>query len=415
MKRGALRDCFTGVSVKRLSAVDADPRRSNQHEVGTTADMRAGFLGAAHRQRFDVRFLRLGDDVGDRVTDEGSATHYDARRAQPARNPEWRLYYPTNPVTEAMRAGDTLFLAMDRKASLWFVVAPEGSTAERQLCWLFSVSSPEKHQRFVTRDITDDAPELGFAARFILDKLGMEPGDPEADRLDGIIRPLGGILPSTAEFSALARRSSPDVSPGDDPDGALVTWLDWEESLFRRLERQVVAARLEQGFMMAGSADVDGFIAFSLSVQNRRKARMGFSLEHHLAAILDVWKIAYERQAVTENRYRPDFLFPSAAAYRAAAADDPGLGMLAAKSSCKERWRQVLAEADKISHKHLLTLEPGISTPQTDQMQASGLQLVVPQPIQDSYTDIQQTWLLTLADFVIEMTKRQATDIADEP
>ena len=34
MKRGQLADYFEGVGVKRLSAVDAEPMTSNQHEVG---------------------------------------------------------------------------------------------------------------------------------------------------------------------------------------------------------------------------------------------------------------------------------------------------------------------------------------------------------------------------------------------
>ena len=42
--------------------------------------------------------------------------------------------------------------------------------------------------------------------------------------------------------------------------------------------------------------------------------------------------------------------------------------MLAAKTSCKDRWRQVLAEADRIRTKHLLTLEPAISKIQTAEM-----------------------------------------------
>ena len=36
MQRGQLSDYFEGVGVKRLSAVDAEPKTSNQHEVGTT-------------------------------------------------------------------------------------------------------------------------------------------------------------------------------------------------------------------------------------------------------------------------------------------------------------------------------------------------------------------------------------------
>ncbi len=79
--------------------------------------------------------------------------------------------------------------------------------------------------------------------------------------------------------------------------------------------------------------------------------------------------------------------------------------MLGAKSSCKERWRQVLAEADKIPRKHLLTLEPGISEPQTEQMEASNLQLVVPRGIQGSYTAAQQAWLWNLKHFIAHLKR----------
>jgi len=52
--------------------------------------------------------------------------------------------------------------------------------------------------------------------------------------------------------------------------------------------------------------------------------------------------------------------------------------MLGVKSTCKDRWRQVLAEADRIDQKHLLTLEAAISINQTAEMQSKQLQLVVP-------------------------------------
>ena len=74
--------------------------------------------------------------------------------------------------------------------------------------------------------------------------------------------------------------------------------------------------------------------------------------------------------------------------------------MLGAKSTCKDRWRQVLPEAEKILQKHLFTLEPGISEDQTDQMQSFLLQLVVPEPVRESYTPSQQDWLWNLTDFI---------------
>lgn len=405
MKRGQLADYFEGVGVKRLSAVDAEPKTSNQHEVGTTRKMREDFIGEDHQKKFEAVYVWLGEDQ-DGITAEGWATHYDARRNKP-RAAEWRLYYPSNPVTEAMQAGDTLFLAKDRGGLLWFIVVPEGSTSEQQLFWLFGLR-PEG-QSFVSREFSDEEPELDFAARFILDEIGIEFEEPEADKLDSIIEKFGTTFPPTAEFSDLARLTLPEVRAEDDPDAALIAWLDHEEALFRRLERRVVSSRIEAGFMDADGTDVDGFISFSLSVQNRRKSRMGHSLENHLAAILRAQDIRHVRGAVTEHNHKPDFLFPDLPTYQAAPPEgDARLTMLGAKSTCKDRWRQVLAEAEKINRKHLLTLEPGISEPQTNQMEASGLQLVVPLPIQDSYTAAQQGWLWSVVDFIGEVRKRQA-------
>ncbi len=405
IKRGQLSDYFEGVGVKRLSAVDAEPKTSNQHEVGTTKKMRDDFLGENHQEKFPAIYIWLGGDQ-EGFTEESWATHYDARLNKP-RAAEWRLYYPSNPVTEAMKAGDTLFLAKDQSGVLWFIVAPEGSTSEQQLFWLFGLRPEGKS--FVSREFSDEEPELDFAARFILDEIGVEFEEPEADKLDSIIEKFGTTFPKTAEFSDLARLTLPEVRAEDDPDAALIAWLDHEEALFRRLERRVVSSRIEAGFTSADGTDVDGFISFSLSVQNRRKSRMGHSLENHMAAVLRAHDIRHVRGAVTEHKHKPDFLFPDLETYQAApVSGDPCLTMLGAKSTCKDRWRQVLAEAEKISRKHLLTLEPGISEPQTDQMDASGLQLVVPSPVHGSYTDAQRGWLWSVGDFIGEVRRRQA-------
>ncbi len=287
------RDYFAGVGVKRLSAVDANPRRSNQHEVGITVDMRRQFLGEDQRRRFPAVYVWLGQDQ-DGFTAEGTTTHYDARERQTDRAPEWRLYYPSNHVTEAMREGDTLFLALARDGVLYFIAAPQGSTSERQLSWLFDLH-PDG-QLFVSREVATDEPELDFAARFILDEIGIEFEDPDVDRLDAIIDRFGHEFPRAVDFSDLARLTLSDARAEDDPDMALVAWLSHEEALFRRLERRIVAARLEAGFLAANRVtDVDSFVRFSLSVQNRRKSRMGQSLEHHIEAVFRAHGIAYVR------------------------------------------------------------------------------------------------------------------------
>lgn len=405
IKRGHLGDYFEGVGVKRLSKVDTTPDSSNQHEIGTTKKMRDNFLGYEKR-KFDAVYVWLGEEQEGFSVDHW-ATYYDSREQDETRTSEWRLYYPGSPVTEAMSEGDTLFLAKHVDGPLWFIIAPEGSTSEQQLFWLFGIR-PEQGTSFTYREVSDDEPKLDFAARFILEELGIEFEEPDADKLDTIIDRFGLIFPKTIEMSDLARLTMPEVRAEDDPDAALILWLDHEEAMFRRLERRIVSERLREGFVNGDETDVDGFLQFSLSVQNRRKSRMGHSLEHHLGAVFRAFSIQHDRGKVTEHRHKPDFLFPDAAAYHAAPAEGlPELMMLGAKSSCKDRWRQVLAEAAKISRKHLLTLEPGISEFQTDQMKSSALQLIVPLPLHESYTQAQRAWLWNVSSFIAEVAQHQ--------
>lgn len=81
--------------------------------------------------------------------------------------------------------------------------------------------------------------------------------------------------------------------------------------------------------------------------------------------------------------------------------------MLGAKSTCKDRWRQVLSEAARIEDKHLLTLEPGISENQTDEMRTKRLQLVLPSRLHGTYRPAQQGWLMSLTGFLDLVQNRQ--------
>lgn len=404
MKRGHLSEYFEGVAVKTLSTVDATPSKSNQHEVGTTTDMRR-FLGSEKRQ-FTVCYLWLGGEQ-ESVTEAGWATHYDTRENQLHRGPEWRLYYPSNPVTEMMAAGDTLFIAKRPGDVLLFIVTPVGSTIQNQLLWLFGFAS-QPELRFATQDYEGESDaELDFTARFILDEIGIEFEDPDANSLDRIIERFGTTFPATQVFSDLARLTLPAVDARDDPDAALIAWVTHEEAMFRRLERRAVTARLEEGFASGREVDVDGFLQFSLQVQNRRKSRMGRAFENHLDAVFRAFDLKFEWEATTENRNTVDFLFPGSAAYHLPDFPADRLTFLAAKSSCKDRWRQILPEAQLIWPKHLVTLEPAISITQTDQMKAERVQLVIPLPIQASYQPDQRSWLVSLAEFVDSVLQRE--------
>jgi hypothetical protein len=401
---GSLSDYFEGVAAKKLSAVEADPQRSHQHEFNGVTELKK-LLGEAQPLKFPTRFIWLGEEQ-EAIAADGVSTWYDAREAHPTRS-EYRLYFPTTPVSELAKEGDTLFIAKRTDGSLLIIVTPSTSTIQSQLSWLFGLQEQATLKFEVQQLEGDKDSALDFAARYILDELGVEAEEPEVDEIDTLIEPFGLIFPTTKDVSELARNSLKNVSPIDDPDAVLIMWLEREEAIFRRLERRIVAEKIQTGFMADESADVDGFIQFSLGVQNRRKSRAGKALEHHLSAIFTAFKLKYERGPETENKNKPDFLFPGGAEYRDPTFPTERLTLLGAKSTLKDRWRQVLAEAHRIPDKHLLTLEPRISENQTDQMKASRLTLVVPAKLHETYRPSQRPSLLKLSDFIALVTGRQ--------
>ena len=81
--------------------------------------------------------------------------------------------------------------------------------------------------------------------------------------------------------------------------------------------------------------------------------------------------------------------------------------MLGAKTTCKDRWRQVINEANRIEIKHLFTLQPGISKNQLKEMADNGVQLVVPQKNISTFPAEYQSSLSTFYDFVGMVKKKQ--------
>jgi hypothetical protein len=136
------------------------------------------------------------------------------------------------------------------------------------------------------------------------------------------------------------------------------------------------------------------------TILNRRKSRAGKSLEHHLAELFKTFELVFETQAVTEDNKKPDFLFPNVEAYLNPKFDDKKLFMLASKTTCKDRWRQVLNEADRLKTKHLFTLQQGISTNQLEEMYKYGVCLVVPKPYLTSFPAAFREKIITLDTFV---------------
>lgn len=209
-------------------------------------------------------------------------------------------------------------------------------------------------------------------------------------------------FPTGAEIFAHVKNILPWGKNNWTADTLLLARRKLEFDIFSKIEKEHILPQIEGGF-----EDVETYIAHALSVANRRKSRTGNSLEMNLASVFMSEKISFDSQQTTENKKKPDFIFPSIESYRNPIFENGRLTMLAAKTCCKDRWRQVLSEADKIEHKHLFTLQEGVSSNQLDEMASKQLTLVVPKPNLTSFPDDWRGKIMTLSSFIDAVRAKQ--------
>ena len=370
-------EMFEAVAHKRLALVDLPDRGSHQHELNGSAALRS-FFGDSEQTNGHLTWIRFSDD-SEPVAETGQFTFYDARAKSAARTgrSEWRLYYSGEPLADSSPS-DLLVFAQSTSGDVSALVFAKDSGWERAALALFPIDGDSEQLSFVSPEALSKT-ELDIVRRTIMEQLGLDYAMPEVPSLtDIVVGKFGLAFPTTAEMGILAREmTDSDLS---DPDALLLGWIDMEEQLFRALERVIVGEQIERGF-----ESVDEFLSVSLSVQNRRKSRMGHALEHHLAALFDAKGLNYSRQVRTEGNRTADFVFPGASEYHDASFPTERLTILAAKSTCKDRWPQVLADADRIPIKHLGTLDTALSTSQLSDMASKQITPVMPRRIREGY------------------------------
>lgn len=246
----------------------------------------------------------------------------------------------------------------------------------------FAISPTETNRLIETSRLVPEAHEKAVIDQFIS---GLSVEFPTSEQMSEAARTIQNTVYNHTELVQ------------NDPDRKLLEWTNVEFRLFRALEHARYGDMITRGF-----PSVDEFITTANIVLNRRKSRAGKSLEHHLAAIFDGNGIQYQSQAVTEGNKKPDFLFPSQEAYHDTSFSAERLISLAAKTTCKDRWRQIINEADRLrgKKKFLCTLQQGISAAQMDEMQAEKVILVVPKPYIQSYPRDRQERIWTIRKFV---------------
>jgi hypothetical protein len=345
------------------------------------------------------------------ISEDGFLTWYDAReKARIERHImrlEYRLYFSSTEMSQYAEADDLLFVAKKSDGSLLVIVTPHDTTIERQLLWLFGDVDLQESEFAIAQLAGYDICKIDFAARMILEHIGIDVEDDSELMLESLLQNFGTEFPTTTKFSEFARATIDDISSLDNPDLALLAWMEREEILFKVFEKHLMAEKI-QNLIAAGNVEIEPLISMVQSALQRRKARAGFALENHLQQIFQDYKISFTRTGVTEKRLKPDFIFPSIEAYHKDKFPKLRLTMLASKSTCKDRWRQILNEAAKIPIKHLLTLEPSISEHQTKEMATEKVRLVLPKELHATYTTKQQREIMSVSDFIALVKKREA-------
>ena len=180
-------------------------------------------------------------------------------------------------------------------------------------------------------------------------------------------------------------------------DKNILKWIEAEYDLFKTIEHNRYSDLIKFPF-----SSVEELVKSANTILNRRKSRAGKSLE-----IFKIAELIFQTQVTTENNKKPDFLFPNIEACKNPKFDDKKLILLAAKTTCKDRWRQILNEADRIETKHLFTLQQGISKNQLEEMKRYNVQLVVPKAYISSFPPEYRTDLLVLEKFIKKVAATQ--------
>ncbi len=253
MKKGYLSEYFEGVAAKRLSAVEADVLRSNQHEFNGVEGLRQMLGEPDGKVSYQTKVIYLQDSDSDPIIEDAVFTWYDARqRARLERGVmrwEYRLYFPTTNVSLKAVEGDLMVIAKRRDSGLMVIVAEGASSIARQIEWLFGFSDLAQLGLSVKAELGTERDRIEFASRVILESMGVEVEVAEDSFLDEMLKRFGGKFPTTKDFSAYARSTLKDVSAKDDADKVLMAWMEREEILFRTLERHLIADRLSWMWM----------------------------------------------------------------------------------------------------------------------------------------------------------------------
>ena len=142
------------------------------------------------------------------------------------------------------------------------------------------------------------------------------------------------------------------------------------------------------------------FIVFSAKLEISAQSSKNICISQDFPGI--VKEIVLYGQVITDNNNTSDNLLTN---------DNLSTGdktFFVANTTCKDRWRQVLNEANRIPNKHLFTLQPGVTKNQLQEMKDEHLTLVVPKDNKKFFHPEFHADIMCLSDFIAMVRERQS-------
>ncbi|MNY02283.1 Type-2 restriction enzyme EcoRII [compost metagenome] len=212
-------------------------------------------------------------------------------------------------------------------------------------------------------------------------------------------------MPTTVELAQTARRQYltqnglPNLNPYkmDKPGDALrAISRNVEYEIFKDLQikiRSIELIRLILGddpakvgiekVLRAIVLNFSKIDAMLLSAAQQRKSRAGYSFEHHIEMMMKDGGIPFDKQVVLEAKKRPDFILPSQVLYKDTKRSHVETLVLSAKTTLRERWKQVGGEIRNCDL-FLATVDENIAQNAIRDMKSQGISLVVPESLKNS-------------------------------
>jgi hypothetical protein len=373
---------MTTFAYKRLAAVEIEPDASHQHELNAGTLRRAlGFPEARTRGLLSILAYLKPEEPPDVL--DGEFTLYDARENHPTRS-EYRMYYQLPGFAGLAKAGDLLVLCRaGGSGGLLGILARPGTPMESQLAKLLDVGDYGSLRRFFVSTPAPGTPEDTESLAQTLLPLSAPPTIDSAARSHYLfaVAVAKSVVPPTKQMAQAGREIAEAVwGSGLGADEFISRGLEAESELYFAIEREVGTQSLHT-ILEKGPAQLEEVFSWALRFQQSRKSRRGQSLQHHFGFLLDRDGVPYTAQCVTERGETPDFVIPGSAQYHNPAFPADRLRMVACKSTVRERWGQILKEADRIPEKYLLTMDEQLSGDVLHSMAQVALKVFLPQNV----------------------------------